>query len=179
MEEITKEKKTDATVAYLSFYLDNEQYAVLVSKVIEILGVPRITKIPDAPKYMIGVINLRGSVIPIVDIKTKFNINDNGRTSDTCIIVMRINFNGKNIVMGILADQVDEVLNLTNEQISEPPSLGVIFNKEFLVGMAKVNDNFLMLLDINAIMDKQDSELIESIAPVDEKTEAEKENKKG
>jgi purine-binding chemotaxis protein CheW len=175
MEDQTKEQNTGETVAYLSFYLDNEQYAVLVSKVIEILGVPRITKIPDAPKYMVGVINLRGSVIPIVDIKTKFNINDNGRTSDTCIIVMRINFNGKNIVMGILADQVDEVLNLTNDQISEPPSLGVIFNKEFLVGMAKVNDNFLMLLDINAIMDKQDSELIESIAPVDEKTAAKKE----
>jgi purine-binding chemotaxis protein CheW len=159
----TNSKDTNEEVSYLSFYLDNEQYAVLVSKVIEILEVPRITKIPDAPSFMLGVINLRGSVIPIVDIKNKFGINNEGATDDTCIIVMRVELNGEDLVMGIMADSVDEVLNIYSSDISDPPSMGVVFDKEFLKGMAKVNDRFLMLLDINAIMDKTDSEVIKSL----------------
>jgi len=123
------------TVQYLTFKLDEETFAVDVAKVREILDFSTVTKVPQTPDFMRGVINLRGSVVPVVDMRLKFGMSETEKTVNTCIIVMEIVLENETAVVGALADSVQEVLELEPESIEPAPRIGTKLNTEFLVGM--------------------------------------------
>ncbi len=140
-----------ATVQYLTFKLADEIFAFDVAKVREILELTTITKVPQTPDYMRGVINLRGSVVPVIDMKLSFAMERTEQTINTCIIVVEVNLDGETLVLGILADSVQEVVEMEPDLIEPPPRLGTKLNTEFIKGMGKVENNFVMILDIDKI----------------------------
>ena len=139
------------TRQYLTFKLADEIFAVDVAKVREILEWTTITKVPQTPEYMCGVINLRGSVVPVIDLKHKFGMAATAKTVNTCIIVVEVLQDNETIVLGALADSVQEVFELEPEKIEPAPRIGTNLNTDFLHGMGKHNDNFIMILDIDRV----------------------------
>lgn len=137
--------------SYLSFRLGNELFSAHVSKVLNILEMTKITKVPRSPEYMLGVINLRGAVLPVVDTRMKFGIPTSEYTSDTCIIVTDISIDGESVHVGALVDAVQEVLEIEKKEIKPPPSIGSKFKSEFIKGVMKVNEEFIMLLDMDKV----------------------------
>lgn len=136
---------------YLTFVLDDEVFAVDVSKVREILEMPTITKVPQVPEFMRGVINLRGCVVPVIDLHMKFGMPESAQTVNTCIIVVEVDMSGENIVLGALADSVQEVIEMEPSQIEAAPHIGTHINANFLKGMGKYNERFVMILDIDKV----------------------------
>ncbi|MSM40899.1 MAG: chemotaxis protein CheW, partial [Geobacter sp.] len=126
-------------------------FAVDVAKVREILDFSTVTKVPQTPDFMRGVINLRGSVVPVVDMRLKFGMTATAKTVNTCIIVMEIMLDNETAVVGALADSVQEVLELEPENIEPAPRIGTKLNTDFLVGMGKHNESFIMILNIDKV----------------------------
>ena len=137
--------------SYLSFKLGDEVFATNVSKVLNILEMTKITKVPKAPDYMKGVINLRGSVLPLVDTRIKFGMEPTEFTTNTCILVLDIDFDGESVHVGALVDAVQEVLEINNNEVEPPPSIGSKYKSEFIEGVAKSDEDFIMLLDMDLI----------------------------
>lgn len=142
---ISEQIKTDS---YLSFRLGDEEYATHVNEVLNILEMTRITKVPKAPEYMKGVINLRGMVLPVIDTRTKFGMPETEYTDKTCIVVMDLELDGELVHVGALVDEVVAVLEIEEGQIEPPPSIGNTYRSDFISGVAKVGDNFIMILDM-------------------------------
>lgn len=136
---------------YLTFVLNEEVFAVDVARVREILEMPTITKVPQVPDYMRGIINLRGCVVPVIDLHLKFGMQEAEQTVNTCIIVVEVAMDGENIVLGALADSVQEVIEMEPSQIEAAPHIGTHLKTEFLKGMGKHNDRFVMILDIDKV----------------------------
>ncbi len=154
---------TDTTTqssSYLSFKLGEEAFAVHVNDVLNILEMTKITTIPKAPVYLKGVINLRGMVLPVVDARLKFNMEEIEYTTNTCIIVMDLNSGEELVHVGFIVDQVLEVLELDSGQIEPPPSLGTNFKSDFITGMAKVEDGFVMLLNMSKIFSLNEMDML-------------------
>ncbi len=139
------------SIQYLTFKLADEIFALDVAKVREILEVTTITKVPQTPDFMRGVINLRGSVVPVVDMRLKFGMSMTEQTVNTCIIVVEISLDGDSLVLGALADSVQEVVEMEAENIEPAPHIGTKLNTDFIRGMGKVDDHFVMILDIDRI----------------------------
>ena len=139
------------TLQCLTFKLADEIFAVDVAKVREILDFSTVTKVPQTPDFMRGVINLRGSVVPVVDMRLKFGMSETEKTVDTCIIVLEITLDNETAVVGALADSVQEVLELEPENIEPAPRIGTKLNTDFLVGMGKHNESFIMILNIDKV----------------------------
>ncbi|RKX75759.1 MAG: chemotaxis protein CheW [Spirochaetes bacterium] len=139
------------TNQYLTFSLENEHYAVDVAKVREVLELVPITEVPKTPGFMKGVINLRGGVVPVLDMRLKFGLHEGERTVDTCIIVMEVDVEGETIILGAVADSVQEVIEIQPEEIEPPPKIGTRLDTEFIEGMARNNDKFLIILDIDRV----------------------------
>lgn len=137
------------TRQYLTFKLAQEVFAVDVEKVREILELTTITKVPKTPEYMRGVINLRGSVVPVMDLRLKFGMPASERTVDTCIVVVEVLHENDVMVIGALADSVQEVFELEPEQIEPPPQLGINMNADLISGMGKKEGGFIMILNID------------------------------
>jgi purine-binding chemotaxis protein CheW len=137
------------TTQYLTFKLSDEVFAVDVAKVREILDVTTITKVPQTPDFMRGVINLRGSVVPVIDMRLKFGMSETERTVDTCIIVLEVALDEETVILGALADSVQEVIDLEPEQIEPAPKVGMQLNTDFIKGMGKHNEQFIIILDID------------------------------
>jgi purine-binding chemotaxis protein CheW len=137
--------------SYLSFKLDRETFGVNVNKVIEILEVPHITKIPKSPAFMRGVINLRGTVLPVVDARLKFGLKEVADSVNTCIIVFNIQIAKELVMVGALVDAVQEVFDMDEAQLMPPPSIGGKFRTDFIRGMARNEDDFVMMLDVDKI----------------------------
>ncbi|OFX80898.1 MAG: hypothetical protein A2X12_02100 [Bacteroidetes bacterium GWE2_29_8] len=163
-------KSKNTIKSYLSFSLGKEKFAAHVDKVLNILEMRPITKVPQAPDYMNGVINLRGNVLPIIDLRIKFGIEDKSFTVDTCIIVLSVKLDDEVIMLGALVDEVNEVLELSENDIEPAPSIGSKYNPEFIKGMHRVNENFIMILNIdhvfatdNMLIEKKQEENIEVI----------------
>lgn len=144
------------TRQYLTFQLADEVFAVDVAKVREILEWTTITKVPQTPAYMCGVINLRGSVVPVIDLKQKFGMAATAKTVNTCIIVVEVAQQDDTIVLGALADSVQEVFELEPAQIEPAPKIGTNLNTDFIQGMGKQNDTFIMILDIDRVFNDVD-----------------------
>lgn len=137
--------------SYLSFKLGQEVFASNVDKVLNILELTNITKVPKAPFYMKGVINLRGHVLPVIDTKLKFGMEETVFTENTCIIVMCLKINNEKIFAGMLADNVQAVIDINEDEIKPPPSIGSNYKSEFITGIANVNEEFIMILDLERI----------------------------
>lgn len=144
------------TGTYLTFTLANEQYAVDVSKAREVLEFTAITRVPRTPDFMRGVINLRGSVVPVCDLRLKFGLGATEKTIDTRIVVMEITVRGETAVLGALADSVQEVIELEAGQIEPPPKIGMSIDTQFIKGMGKRNDAFIIILDIDEVFSEEE-----------------------
>jgi purine-binding chemotaxis protein CheW len=145
-----------AIESFLTFKLEEEIFAVNVEKVIEIQELRQITKVPKTPSYMKGVVNLRGSVLPVIDTRIKFGLSQIVETVNTCILVLKIEIEEDTILLGLLVDSVQEVLELSSSQINPPPSIGSRYKSEFITGMGKINEDFVMLLNIDKIFSVDD-----------------------
>ena len=146
----------DILHSYLSFYLGDEEFATHVSKVLNILEKTEITEVPKSPEYMKGVINLRGTVLPVIDTRIKFGMSPTEYTANTCIVVMEVEMDGDTVQVGALVDSVQAVLELDDSQIQPPPSIGSKYRSEFIYGMAKNNEKFIMLLNMEKIFSSDD-----------------------
>lgn len=160
--------KLDQINSYLSFKLGGETFAANVGKVLNILEMTDITKVPKAPEYMKGVINLRGTVLPVVDTRIKFNMPATEYTNNTCILVMEVEVDGEHVQVGGLVDAVQAVLEIDQEDILPPPSIGSKYRSEFISGMAKIDDKFIMLLNMDRVFSSDE------IINLKEKTEVSK-----
>ncbi len=138
---------------YLTFGLGSEEYGLEILKVKEIIGIMNITAVPQTPKYVKGVINLRGKVIPVIDLRLKFGMEVIEYNDRTCIIVVDIAaVLGKKTVMGIVVDSVSEVLNIKGEEIEDTPTFGVKLDTDYILGMAKVKGAVKILLEIDKVL---------------------------
>lgn len=139
------------TEQYLSFNLGDELFALEISKVREVLEYTSVTKVPQTPDFMLGVINLRGGVVPVVDLKLKFGMNWSERTVNTCIIISEVSVEEETVLLGAIADSVDEVFELSPESIEPAPRIGTHLKTDFLNGLGKKNDDFILMLDIDKV----------------------------
>jgi purine-binding chemotaxis protein CheW len=154
--------KKDATKinSYLTFKLGDEIFGANVGKVLNILEMTKITKVPKSPPYMKGVINLRGSVLPLIDTKIKFDMGETIYTPNTCVLVLDIDINGEPVHVGALVDSVQEVIEIDESQIMPPPTIGSKYKSEFIEGMAKIGNEFIMLLNMDLIFSTSELSLL-------------------
>jgi purine-binding chemotaxis protein CheW len=153
------------TRQYLSFKLDEEEFALDISKVKEVLDFTKITKVPQTPDFMKGVINLRGSVIPVVDLNKKFGIKDTEKTVNTRIIIGQVAIEGEETILGVLADSVHEVMDIEPENIEPTPRIGTKLNTDFIKGMGKRDGEFVMILDIDKVFSSEELPLVSRTTP--------------
>ncbi|MDR3699291.1 MAG: chemotaxis protein CheW [Candidatus Sulfopaludibacter sp.] len=144
------------TRQYLTFKLGDEVFATDVSKVREVLDFTNITKIPRTPDFMSGVINLRGNVVPVVDLRLCFEMSKTEKTVNTCIVVVEMLLEGESTVIGALADSVEEVIDLEPEQIQPAPRIGTQIRTDFIKGMGKRDSQFIMILDIDRVFSAEE-----------------------
>ncbi len=141
---------------YLTFNLGEESFALDVSHVREILEFTTLTKVPKTPDYMRGVINLRGSVVPVLDMRLKFGMSMTEETVNTCIIVVEVSFEGENTIIGALVDSVQEVFELGPDQVQPAPRIGTQLKTEFIKGMGKRDDRFIIILEIDRVFSSEE-----------------------
>ena len=139
------------TNQYLTFKLEDEVFALDIGKVREVLDFTVVTKVPQSPDFMLGVINLRGTVVPVVDMRLKFKMTRAETTVNTCIIIVEIDIDGETTVLGALVDSVQEVMDLGPDQIEPPPRIGIRLNTKLIKGMGKRDDKFIIILDIDKV----------------------------
>lgn len=145
--------------SYLTFKIGTEIYGANVSYVHNIIEIPKITQVPEMPNYMLGVINLRGKVLPVIDTRVKFGITNNEITANTCIIVMEVNIDDKQVLLGTLVDAVDEVLEIDDNEIKDPPSIGKNAKSDFIIGVYPIDDKFALILAMEKVLNTGDIEL--------------------
>jgi purine-binding chemotaxis protein CheW len=148
---------------YLTFQLANEEFGIRVMKVREIMGLQETTAVPQTPAHIKGVINLRGKVVPVIDLRLKFGVLTAEYTQRTCIIVTQVQGEAGLVLMGVIVDGVSEVLNLTASEIEDTPDFGEEVSGQYLLGMAKVKGKVKILLDIDKVLSTQDLHNLNSI----------------
>jgi purine-binding chemotaxis protein CheW len=148
---------------YLTFQLANEEFGIRVLKVREIMGLQEITAVPQTPVHIKGVINLRGKVVPVIDLRLKFALEAAAYTQRTCIIVTQVQGESGLVLMGIVVDAVSEVLNLTGPEIEDTPDFGEDITGQYLLGMAKVKGKVKILLDIDKVLSTQELQGLKAI----------------
>jgi purine-binding chemotaxis protein CheW len=151
------------TTQYLTFKLDEEVFALDVAKVREILEYTSVTKVPQTLDFMRGVINLRGSVVPVIDLRLKFGMTATEQTVNTCIIVAEVDMGDETILLGALADSVQEVDEMEPGQIEAAPHIGTRLNIDFIKGMGKKDGNFVMILDIDKVFTNDIIDLVNDV----------------
>ncbi len=137
---------------YLTFKLSNEEYGLEILKVREIIGLMDITAVPRTPNYVRGVINLRGTIIPVVDLRKKFGMDSTEETEHSCIIVVEVTKKDVSEAIGVFVDAVSEVLDIEENDIEKTPSLGADVNTDFILGMAKIKDSVKILLNVEKVL---------------------------
>lgn len=150
------EEKTVDKLQFLTFTLDHEQYAVDVAKVKEVLEYTTVTRVPRTHKFMRGVINLRGSVIPVIDLRLKFDMGETEKSIETSIVVMEVAIAGDTVVLGALADSVQEVIDLDKTDIEPAPQIGTTIDTAFIKGIGKQDDHFVIILDIDRVFSNEE-----------------------
>ncbi len=152
----------EQTAQYLTFRLGEEVFALEITQVREVLDYTPITRVPRMPEFMRGVINLRGSVVPVVDLRLKFAMSATERTLNTCIIIAEVAIEGEHTLLGALADSVQEVIDLGPGQIEPPPRLGTSINSQFIRGMGKRDEGFVIILDVDRVFSGNELSLVQS-----------------
>jgi len=158
--EAVETRKTVEEGKFLTFNLDKEVYGVEILKVKEIIGLMDITTVPQTPDYMKGVINLRGKVIPVVDLRLKFSLQEIEYTKETCVIVVDV----RKSLIGIIVDSVSEVLYIKSDEIEETPDFGHEKDNRSILGLAKAKGRIIMLLGIEEVLSSEDIEMVEQLA---------------
>jgi len=138
-------------IQYLTFQLEEEVFAFDIAKVREVLDFTDVTRVPQTPEFMRGVINLRGNVVPVVDMRLKFGMQATPKTVNTCVIIVEVTVDDEAMVLGAMADSVQEVLDLEQDQIEPAPRIGTRLNTEFIRGMGKRGEEFIIILDIDRV----------------------------
>jgi len=146
----------DRAGKYLTFKIAKEEFGVGVLQVREIMGIQDITAVPQTPVYLKGVINLRGKVIPVIDLRLKFGLDSIEYTQRTCIIVVHVKVDSGTLQMGMIVDEVSEVLMITSEEIEDTPDFGMKVATNYILGMAKIKGKVKILLDINEVLTGQE-----------------------
>ncbi len=155
---------TITTGKYLTFTLDEEEYGIGILKVKEIIGMMDITSVPRTPQFIKGVINLRGKVIPIIDLRLKFEMGEIPYTDRTCIIVVEVDSEEGTILIGIVVDAVSEVLNIQEGEIEETPAFGTQLNTDYILGMAKTQGGVKILLNIDKVLSIEEISDLDKVA---------------
>jgi purine-binding chemotaxis protein CheW len=145
---------------YLTFTLADEEYGIGILKIKEIIGMMPITSVPQTPDFVKGVINLRGKVIPVVDLRRRFGMEAIDYTERTCIIVVEIQGQAGMVMIGIVVDSVSEVLNIKREDIEETPTFGARLNTDYILGMAKIEGGVKILLDIDRVLSAEEAAML-------------------
>ncbi len=151
------------TTQFLTFSLADDIFAIDVIKAKEVLDFSEVTRVPQTPDYMLGVINLRGSVVPVIDMRRKFKMKDADRTRNSCIVVVEVDVDGEAVTVGALADSVREVIDLKPSQIEPAPRIGTRLNTEFIKGMGNLEDRFVIILDIDKVFSVDDLVMAKTI----------------
>ncbi|MBT4286244.1 MAG: chemotaxis protein CheW [Deltaproteobacteria bacterium] len=146
---------------FFTFILGGEVFAIDISQIREVLELTQITKVPQTPEMMKGVINLRGSVVPVIDMRLKFDMGEIENTVDTCIIIIEIMLGEEKTMIGALVDSVKEVMDLDSDHIEPSPKIGTQLNTEFIKGMGKHDGQFVIILDIDKIFSSSELELVQ------------------
>ncbi len=167
---INEEHRKGRSEKYLTFSLGEEQYGVEILKVKEIIGLMEITKVPRTPEFVRGVINLRGKVIPIIDLRNKFGMEEIEDTEQTCVIVVEISLEDAFIMMGIVVDSVSEVLDIDETLVEDAPAFGAAVSTNFIRGMAKTKEGVKILLNIEEVLTAEE---LQTIAKTDSSNIAE------
>ncbi len=148
---------------YLTFKLDIEEFGLEILKVQEIIKMMDITRVPRTPAFVRGVINLRGKVIPVVDLRLKFDMEAREGTDKTCIIVVTVRRSNGAVVMGIIVDEVSEVLDVAGESIEPPPEFGGVVDTSFILGMGKIGERVVTLMDVDRVLSGEDVAAVSSV----------------
>ena len=153
------------SIQILSFVLDGEWFGVEISGIQEVLEYQRVTPVPRTPDFMLGVINLRGKVIPVVDLRTHFAMNVSEPTVDTCIVIVHVDIDGEKTALGILTDRVQEVVEIRTEDISAPPKIGNRVDSQYIYGMARCDEHFIILLRLSRIFSADEIQQVIGTVP--------------
>jgi len=164
MADLSAGSMADREGKYLTFTLANEEYGIGILKIKEIIGMMPVTSVPQTPDFVRGVINLRGKVIPVVDLRLRFGMEEMEYTERTCIIVVEIAAESGKVVIGIVVDAVSEVLNIKAEEIEETPTFGTNLKTDYILGMAKMSDEVKILLDIDRVLTSDEMAVLEKAA---------------
>jgi purine-binding chemotaxis protein CheW len=149
---------------YLTFTLADEEYGIGILKIKEIIGMMPVTTVPQTPEFVKGVINLRGKVIPVIDLRLRFGMESMDYTERTCIIVVEIDGTSGTVQIGIVVDSVSEVLNIKADEIEDTPTFGTKLKTDYILGMAKMEGGVKILLDINRVLKTEEVELLDQAA---------------
>lgn len=149
---------------YLTFVLQKEEYGLEILKVREIINLQAITLVPGTPAYVKGVINLRGQVIPVVDLRLKFGLPEAKYTEETCIIVLEVRIEGEAVLMGIIVDTVSEVLDVGGAEIEPPPAFGGRVKVDYILGMGKAKGTVKLLLDVDRVLNADELIAVKELA---------------
>lgn len=144
---------------YLTFYTDKQLFGISISEVVQIVGMQEVTAVPEFPSYAKGVINLRGIIIPIIDVRLRLKKEEIPYNERTCIIVTNIN----GAYIGFIVDSVNEVTNINGENISNPPQMGIDYINTYIIGIAKLNNSIVLLIDLKKILNEKEFEIITNI----------------
>ena len=148
---------------FLTFKLAEEKYAIPIKKIREIIGMQNITKVPKLPEFIKGVINLRGKIVPVIDLRLKFELDRKEYNERTSIIVIELETQESSLVSGLIVDSVNDVLDITPDAIEQPPKYGTGIDQTFLKGMGKVKDEVVMLIDVDKVFSADETEKMESV----------------
>jgi purine-binding chemotaxis protein CheW len=155
-----------SAVQYLTFITAGEEYAIAIVKVREIIEFEAVTTVPNTPVWIRGVTNLRGSVVAVVDLATKFGLPASGISKFSCIIITEVMFHGESLIMGVLADSVSQVIDLSDDEIEPPPPFGTRVKTEYLLGMGALGKKFCLILDIDKVLSADELLAVaDSVAP--------------
>jgi purine-binding chemotaxis protein CheW len=169
-----KEKEEVVQQQYLTFFLSDEEYAINIQRVKEIIEYTTVTKVPKVPEWIRGVINLRGNVVPVVDLTVRFGLEARPVTKTTCIVIVEVEQDNERAVMGVIADAVNQVIDLTPKDIEEPPAFGTRVRLEYLFGMGKLGKKFALILNIDSVLNNSELLAVSTLqsAPVEARSEA-------
>lgn len=149
---------------YLTFRLGNEEYGVGIMRIREIIGMMPVTSVPQTPPFVKGVINLRGKVIPVIDLRLRFSMEEHDYDERTCIIVLEISGRENQLQIGVVVDSVSEVLNIRDDDIEDTPAFGVRLNTDYILGMAKSGGGVKILLDIDRVLTESELVMLDKTA---------------
>ena len=162
-EEIDIDLSSVESDQHLTFVLSDEEFAIPVMTIKEIIQYDHLTKVPMVPSFIRGVVNLRGNVVPVLNLSTKFGLEVNPVSKRTCIIIMDAQIDGEEIVIGIVVDKVLQVIEITEENIEPAPTLGATIRTEFIKGMGKLDNNFIIILDIAQVLSAEEVALVNTM----------------